>query len=100
MREAHGPRLLRVKGIVALSDDPDSPVVIHGVQHVFHPPHRLAAWPDADRRTRIVFIVKDLEERFVSGLYAAFAGEPALDAPDAAAVRNNPLAPRQGGLLG
>jgi G3E family GTPase len=97
--EAHGPRLLRVKGIVALSDDPDSPVVIHGVQHLFHPPHRLAAWPDADRRTRIVFIVKDLEERFVSGLYAAFAGELGLDAPDSGVLKDNPLAPRPGGLL-
>ena len=100
LRQAHGPRLLRVKGIVALSDDLQSPVVIHGVQHVFHPPHRLAAWPDADHRTRIVFIVKDLEERFVSGLYAAFAGGPALDAPDRAATLDNPLAPRGGGLLG
>ncbi|ARN83021.1 CobW family GTP-binding protein [Methylocystis bryophila] len=100
LRQAHGPRLLRVKGIVALSDDANSPVVIHGVQHVFHPPHRLAAWPDADRRTRIVFIVKDLEERFVSGLYAAFAGAPAVDAPDPAALLDNPLAPREGGLLG
>ncbi len=100
LRQAHGPRLLRVKGIVALSDDPNSPVVIHGVQHVFHPPHRLAAWPDADHRTRIVFIVKDLEERFVSGLYAAFAGAPVVDAPDPAALLDNPLAPRQGGLLG
>ena len=99
LRQAHGPRLLRVKGIVALSDDPNSPVVIHGVQHVFHPPHRLAAWPDADRRTRIVFIVKDLEERFVSGLYAAFVGETALDAPDPATIRENPLAPRESGLL-
>ena len=63
LRQAHGPRLLRVKGVVALSDDPARPVVIHGVQHVFHPPHRLSAWPDADHRTRIVFIVKDLEER-------------------------------------
>ncbi|MFY9656640.1 MAG: GTP-binding protein [Methylocystis sp.] len=99
LRQAHGPRLLRVKGIVALTDDPDSPVVIHGVQHVFHPPHRLAAWPDADHRTRIVFIVKDLEERFVSGLYAAFAGAPAVDAPDRAALLDNPLAPRSGGLF-
>jgi G3E family GTPase len=65
LRHTHGPRLLRVKGIVALSDDPDRPVVIHGVQHVFHPPHRLDAWPDADRRTRIVFIVKDLDRQFV-----------------------------------
>jgi G3E family GTPase len=84
---------------VALSDDPDSPVVIHGVQHVFHQPHRLAAWPDADRRTRIVYIDKDLEERFVSGLYAAFAGELGLDAPDSGVLKDNPLAPRPGGLL-
>jgi hypothetical protein len=85
---------------VALSDDPARPVVIHGVQHVFHPPHRLSAWPDADHRTRIVFIVKDLEERFVTGLYEAFAGTPLPDAPDASALTDNPLAPRAGGLLG
>jgi G3E family GTPase len=100
LRQAHGPRLLRVKGVVALSDDPARPVVIHGVQHVFHPPHRLSAWPDADHRTRIVFIVKDLEEHFVTGLYNAFAGTPAVGAPDASALTDNPLAPRPGGLLG
>jgi G3E family GTPase len=99
LRQAHGPRLLRVKGIVGLTDDPARPVVIHGVQHVFHPPHRLEAWPDADRRTRIVFIVKDLEESFVAGLYNAFAGTPAIGTPDAAALTDNPLAPRSGGLL-
>jgi G3E family GTPase len=100
LRQAHGPRLLRVKGIVALADDPERPVVIHGVQHVFHPPHRLAAWPEADRRTRIVFIVKDLDESFVSGLYAALAGHPQIGAPDAAALADNPLAPKHAGLLG
>jgi G3E family GTPase len=100
LRQAHGPRLLRVKGVVALADDPARPVVIHGVQHVFHPPHRLQAWPDADHRTRIVFIVKDLDENFVTGLYKAFAGEPAPDAPDAQALTDNPLAPKAGGLLG
>ncbi|QGM47528.1 CobW family GTP-binding protein [Methylocystis heyeri] len=99
LRQAHGPRLLRVKGIVGLTDDPARPVVIHGVQHVFHPPHRLEAWPDADRRTRIVFIVKDLEESFVAGLYAAFAGTPAVGTPDAAALTDNPLAPKSSGLL-
>jgi G3E family GTPase len=100
LRQAHGPRLLRVKGIVALSDDPERPAVIHGVQHVFHPPHRLGAWPDADRRTRVVFVVKDLDESFVSGLYAALAGRPQIDAPDAAALKDNPLAPGRAGLLG
>ncbi len=99
LRQAHGPRLLRVKGIVALSDEPARPVVIHGVQHVFHPPHRLESWPSADRRTRIVFIVKDLDESFVTGLYAAFAGTPAEGKPDAAALTDNPLAPKRGGLL-
>ncbi|WP_442756291.1 CobW family GTP-binding protein [Methylocystis sp. JAN1] len=100
LRHTHGPRLLRVKGVVALSDDPERPVVIHGVQHVFHPPHRLEAWPDDDRRTRIVFIVKDLDRKFVEGLYAALIHMPAVDTPDAEALTNNPLAPGGGGLLG
>jgi G3E family GTPase len=92
--------MLRVKGIVALADDPSRPVAIHGVQHVFHPPHRLDAWPDADRRTRIVFIVKDLDESFVQGLYGALVNHPAPDRPDAQALIDNPLAPTRGGLLG
>ena len=35
----------------------------HAVQHIFHPPILLDAWPDADRRTRMVFITRDIEER-------------------------------------
>ncbi len=100
LRGAHGPNLLRVKGVIALADDVARPLVIHGVQHVFHPPVRLDAWPDADRRTRIVFIVKDLEPRFIEGLYAAFAGRMRVDSPDAQALSDNPLAPKTGGLLG
>ena len=57
----HGPNLLRMKGIVNIAETPDTPVVIHGVQHVLHPPAQLERWPDADRRTRIVFIVRDIE---------------------------------------
>ena len=60
LRNAHGPRLLRVKGIIALADDLDRPLIVHGVQHIFHPPVRLDAWPNSDRKTRIVFIVQDL----------------------------------------
>jgi G3E family GTPase len=59
LRRWRGADLLRVKGILALADE-DLPVVIHGVHHVFHPPVRLDAWPDADRRSRIVFITRDL----------------------------------------
>ena len=90
---------MRVKGIVALADDPARPVVIHGVQHVFHPPVRLAAWPDDDHSTRIVFILRDMEPAFVDSLWKAFAGAPAVDRPDAAALGRNPLAPVTGGLL-
>ena len=100
LRHTHGPRMLRVKGIVGLADDPSRPVAIHGVQHVFHPPHRLDAWPDAERRTRIVFIVKDLDESFVEGLYGALVNHPAPDRPDAQALADNPLTPRTRGLLG
>ena len=99
LRNAHGPSLLRVKGIVALADDRERPVVIHGVQHVFHPPVRLAAWPDDDHATRIVFILRDMEPAFVDGLWRAFTGAPAVDRPDAAALGRNPLAPAAGGLL-
>ncbi|MSO77318.1 MAG: GTP-binding protein [Alphaproteobacteria bacterium] len=59
LRAARGPDLLRVKGILNLVGEA-GPVVIHGVQHVFHPPVRLAAWPDSDRRSEIVVIGRDL----------------------------------------
>ncbi|PZU12332.1 MAG: GTP-binding protein [Sphingobium sp.] len=54
-----GPDILRVKGILNLIGEP-RPVVIHGVQHIFHPPVLLDAWPSEDRRTRLVFITRDI----------------------------------------
>ncbi|MBB4065152.1 CobW family GTP-binding protein [Gellertiella hungarica] len=93
LRSAHGEKLLRMKGIVALADDPDRPVVLHGVQQVFHPPVRLERWPDAeDRRTRLVLITQDLPEAFVTELFDAFTGTPRVDRPDRAALEDNPLA--------
>ncbi len=91
LRQAHGPKLLRVKGLIGLSDDPMRPIVIHGVQHVFHPPVRLERWPDADTSTRIVFILKDLEPQFVEGLWNAFTGKVEFDRPDGDALSHNPL---------
>ena len=74
-----GDDLLRLKAIVAIADRPDQPVVLHGVQHLFHPPVLLPAWPDADRRTRIVFITRDLPQAMIEESLAAFeaADEPA-----------------------
>jgi G3E family GTPase len=95
LRSAHGPGLLRVKGLVAVADTPDRPLLLHGVQHVLHPPVLLPAWPDSDRRTRLVFIVRDLDETFVRGLWDALAGVPQVDRPDAAALADNPLSLRR-----
>jgi G3E family GTPase len=95
LRSAHGANLLRLKGLVKLSDQPDQPILLHGVQHVFHPPERLPHWPDADHRTRLVFITRDLDEAFVQGLWKALLGEPQIDRPDAAALADNPLSLRR-----
>ena len=93
LRSAHGERLLRMKAIVATSDRPEKPLVLHGVQSVFHPPVRLAAWPDPqDRRTRMVLITKGLLEDFVRDLFDAFTGTPRIDRPDRQAMEDNPLA--------
>ncbi|MDH3230152.1 MAG: GTP-binding protein [Alphaproteobacteria bacterium] len=48
-----GPNLLRVKGLLNVAG---KPVVVHAVQHLFHPPLALDDWPDSDHRSRIVFI--------------------------------------------
>lgn len=93
LRSAHGEKLLRMKGIVLMANSPDRPLVLHGVQSVFHPPERLAAWPDgAERRTRLVLITRDLPEAFVRDLFDAFTGTPRIDRPDRAALADNPLA--------
>jgi G3E family GTPase len=94
LRSAHGPNLLRVKGLVCLEEDPSHPIVLHGVQHIFHPPERLSVWPDADHRTRLVFITKDLGETFVTKLWAALTGQPQIDQADAQALSDNPLSLR------
>jgi len=75
-----GAKLLRVKGLVNV-DGVSEPIVVHAVQHLFHPPVRLGGWPDGNRQSRIVFITNDLpredvEEAFekarkITGLRAA-----------------------------
>jgi G3E family GTPase len=67
-----GDDLLRVKAIVAIADRPEQPVVLHGVQHLFHPPVLLPEWPSEDRRTRIVFITRDMPQQQLEESLAAF----------------------------
>jgi G3E family GTPase len=67
----HGERLLRVKGILNVAGSPE-PVAVHGVQHLVHPPIHMAAWPDADRRSRLVFIVDGLDRTLIERSLRAF----------------------------
>jgi G3E family GTPase len=64
---AHAERMLRIKGIVNVEG---RPVVIQGVQHLFHPPVLLPKWPSGDRRTRLVFIVRDIDPSVVHAALA------------------------------
>jgi G3E family GTPase len=67
-----GEDLLRVKGLVALSEHPEQPVVIHAVQHMFHEPVRLERWPSEDRRTRLVFITRNIARHTLESFFASW----------------------------
>ncbi len=75
--QSRGEDVLRVKGL--LNVGAPGPLVLNGVQHVVHPPVHLDAWPDEDRRSRIVFIGRGLEREAVEASILAF---------DAAAARS------------
>jgi G3E family GTPase len=69
-----GADLLRMKGLVQIAGNLDQPILLHGVQHVFHPPKKLDAWPSDDHRTRLVFIVKNIPRETIESTLAKFAG--------------------------
>ena len=77
----HGNDLLRVKGILDIAGR-DRPIVVQAVQSLFHPPFDLPAWPEGVRKSRIVFITRNLPRAFV---------QEVLDT-----IRQRPL-PRAGG---
>ena len=70
----HGTNLLRIKGVLNVAGA-EGPIAIHGVQHLFHPPVELKEWPDADRRSRLVFITRDIDGDTMARSLEAFLGE-------------------------
>ena len=68
-----GEELLRFKGLIHIAERPDTPIVVHGVQHVFHPPRELAGWPSDDRRTRLVFITRGIPRVMIESTLSKFA---------------------------
>jgi G3E family GTPase len=71
LTRTRGESVLRIKGILDLVGE-ERPVAVHGVQHVWHPPARLAAWPEGPRRSRLVFITRDLPGEVIRNGLAAF----------------------------
>ena len=69
----HGADLLRIKGILNIAGSA-GPVAIHGVQHLFHPPVELPAWPEGPRTTRLVFITRDIGVGVLRQGLVAFQG--------------------------
>ncbi len=65
---AHGPDLLRVKGILDIAGR-DRPIVVQAVQRLFSPPAELDAWPDGLRRSRIVFIARNLARDYTAEVF-------------------------------
>lgn len=92
LQSSQGDKLLRMKGIVEVAEDPSRPLVLHAVQKLMHPPARLPAWPEGPRGTRLVLITFDMDEDYVRRLFAAFTGKPVVDGPDRTALEANPLA--------
>jgi G3E family GTPase len=72
-----GADILRLKGIVNILESPERPAVIHGVQHVFHPPTWLPGWPSGDRHTRMIFITRGIPRGWIEALLAALDAEVA-----------------------
>ena len=72
-----GPDMLRVKGIVNVDG---KPVVVQGVQHIFHPPVELDRWPSVDTSTRLVFITRNIKAETIRSLFAAVSAVSAVTA--------------------
>jgi G3E family GTPase len=68
--QARGEDVLRVKGLLDVGGP--GPLLLDGVQHAVHPPVHLDAWPDEDRRSRIVFIGRGIEKCTLEDSLAAF----------------------------
>ncbi|MBO6561253.1 MAG: GTP-binding protein [Nisaea sp.] len=72
MAQTHGANILRIKGLLNLKELEDEPVVVHAVQHMFHPPAKIEKWPNEDRRSRLVFIVRDLDKKTIESVMNSY----------------------------
>ena len=67
----HGEKVLRIKGMLNVAGL-SAPVLVNGVQHIVHPPTHLEAWPDEDRRSRLIFITREMAREPIEASLLAF----------------------------
>jgi G3E family GTPase len=82
-----GDDMLRLKAILNVAGQ-DRPVVVHGVQHLFHPPVLLPAWPDDDRRSRVVMIVRDISRAALENSLRTCLDTGEMSVPEKAAAQS------------
>lgn len=87
----HGDRIFRVKGILNVAGE-DRPVAIHGVQRLVHPPVHMSAWPDANRQSRLIFILEGLDPEAIRESFKVFnsLSNPVMPTPSPG--RRDPIA--------
>ena len=92
----HGADILRVKGILAIEGNP-GPVLFHCAQHLVHPPEHLTSWNDRQRRSRLVFIVRNLNPALIEQSFRTFMAIP--DGTRSDIVQDGYLAASAGGAV-
>jgi G3E family GTPase len=78
VRIGHAEQLLRVKGMLQI-DGVDGPVVVQGLHHVMNAPVELNAWPNNERKSRLVLIadpgtITTVRESWLAALPAMTVG--------------------------
>ncbi|MCZ2327895.1 CobW family GTP-binding protein [Bartonella sp. F02] len=91
IKSLYSQKLLRIKAIIALHDDPHRPIILHGIQAFFHPPIRLPKWPKGITQTRFIIITDNLEKETIQEIFDIFLNKPAIDTADKIALLDNPL---------
>jgi len=85
-----GDDLLRVKGLLNITERPGQPAVLHGVQHIFHPVSWLDQWPSDDHRSKIVFITRDIPREHIDSLLKALEGQADMSDAEVDALDQHP----------
>jgi G3E family GTPase len=84
-----GAELLRVKGLLNVEG---APVAVHAVQTLIHEPVTLQQWPDAERRSRLVFIARGMSRSAIEATLDVLRWKSVSTLPAGATPKPDPQA--------